>query len=235
MLSVKYVFHIWQETNGWIVILKTVLKSDLWPGSEKCGFNPKLEDNDLKSGCYRVPKLPPLSVNYVCPISHETNHPIMIPKIVLKSVLWRGSESALNCCIFQLLCFSLHPIIQCILWQKKEDDSQYAVQIIIGSVRYSDSSVGRWNLKRSSRCAGKLPESLPSIELRSKDLFKMSSFWNKDNHVLFSSVHTEHASVVVSHIACLSLFRSFAFVYWGFVLVIKTGSGRVFFAVSHKL
>ena len=111
MLSVKCVFLIWQETNGGIVILKTVLKSDVWPGSEKCGFNPKLEDNDLKSGCYRVPKLPPLSVNYVCPISHKTNHPIMIPKIVLKSVLWRGSESALNCCIFQLLCFSLHPNI----------------------------------------------------------------------------------------------------------------------------
>ena len=169
MLSVKYVFLIWQETNGGIVILKTVLKSDLWPGSEKCGFNPKLEDNDLKSGCYRVPKLPPLSVNYVCPISHETNHPIMIPKIVLKSdvwpgsekcgfnpkfedndlksgcyrisklpplsvnyvcpishetnhpimilkivlksVLWRGSESAWYFCIFQLLCFSLHPNI----------------------------------------------------------------------------------------------------------------------------
>ena len=77
MLSVKYVFLIWQETNGGIVILKTVLKSDLWPGSEKCGLNPKLEDNDLKSGCYRVPKLPPLSVNYVCPISQEdesSNH-----------------------------------------------------------------------------------------------------------------------------------------------------------------
>ena len=94
------------------MISKIVLKSDVWPGSEKCGFNPKFEDNDLKSGCYRVPKLPPLSVNYVCPISQETNHPIMIPKIVLKSVLWRGSESALNCCIFQLLCFSLHPNVQ---------------------------------------------------------------------------------------------------------------------------
>ena len=33
----------------------------------------------------------------------------MIPKIVLKSVLWRGSESARYFCIFQLLCFSLHP------------------------------------------------------------------------------------------------------------------------------
>ena len=116
MLSVKYVFHIWQETNGWIVILKTVLKSDLWPGSEKCGFNPKLEDNDLKSGCYRVPKLPPLSVNYVCPISHETNHPIMIPKIVLKSVLWRGSESAWYFCIFPLLCSSLHPTKESLQW-----------------------------------------------------------------------------------------------------------------------
>ena len=109
MLSVKYVFHIWQETHGGILILKTVLKSDLWPGSEKCGFNPKFEDNDLKLGCYRISKLPPLSVNYVCPISQKTNHPIMIPKIVLKSVLWRGSESARYFCIFQLLCFSLHP------------------------------------------------------------------------------------------------------------------------------
>ena len=109
MLSVKYVFLIWQETNGGIVILKTVLKSDVWPGSEKCGFNPKLEDNDLKLGCYRVPKLPPLSVKHICPISHKTNPPIMIPKIVLKSVLWRCSESAQYFCIFQLLCFSLHP------------------------------------------------------------------------------------------------------------------------------
>ena len=33
----------------------------------------------------------------------------MIPKTVLKSVLWRGSESARYYCIFQLLCFSLHP------------------------------------------------------------------------------------------------------------------------------
>ena len=93
------------------MISKIVLKSDVWPGSEKCGFNPKFEDNGLKSGCYRISKLPPLSVKYVCPISQETNHPIMIPKIVLKSVLWRGSESALNCCIFQLLCFSLHPTL----------------------------------------------------------------------------------------------------------------------------
>ena len=79
--------------------------------SEKYWFNPKFEDNDLKSGCYRISKLPPLSVNYVCPISHETNHPIMILKIVLKSVLWRGLESAWYFCIFQLLCFSLHPTV----------------------------------------------------------------------------------------------------------------------------
>ena len=102
LLSVKYVFLISQETNGRIVILKTVLKSDLWPGSEKCGSNPKFEDNNLKPGHYRVPKLPPLSVKYICPISRETNHPITIPKIVLKSVLWRGSESAQYFCIFQL-------------------------------------------------------------------------------------------------------------------------------------
>ena len=47
----------------------------------------KFEDNDLKLGCYRISKLSALSVKYVCPISHKTNHPIMIPKIVLKSVL----------------------------------------------------------------------------------------------------------------------------------------------------
>ena len=63
----------------------------------------------MKSGRYRVPKLPPLSVKYVCSISRETNHPIIKPKIVLKSVLWRGSESAQYFCIFQLLGFSLHP------------------------------------------------------------------------------------------------------------------------------
>ena len=37
------------------------------------------------------------------------NNPIMISKIVLKSVLWRGSESIPSLCIFHLLCFSLHP------------------------------------------------------------------------------------------------------------------------------
>ena len=116
-LSVKYIFVFSQEKNGRIMISKIVLKSDVWPGSEKCGFNPKFEDNDLKSGCYRISKLPPLSVKYVCPISQKTNHPIMIPKIVLKSVLWRGSESALTCCIFQLLCFSLHPNMYMYAWE----------------------------------------------------------------------------------------------------------------------
>ena len=33
--------------------------------SEKCGSSPKLYKNDLKSGCYRIPKLPPLSVKFV--------------------------------------------------------------------------------------------------------------------------------------------------------------------------
>ena len=33
----------------------------------------------------------------------------MISKTVLKSVVWRDLESALAFCIFQLLCFSLHP------------------------------------------------------------------------------------------------------------------------------
>ena len=138
MLSVKYVFLISQETNGRIVILKTVLKSDLWPGSEKCGFDPKFEDNNLKSGHYRVPKLPPLFVKYICPISRETNHPITIPKIVLKLVLWRGSESAQYFCIFQFLC--IHSTLACnqmgkqvllaspqFFWRKKEEEVWFLV------------------------------------------------------------------------------------------------------------
>ena len=43
--------------------------------------------NDLKSARAVVPNLPPLSVKCVCLISQETNHPILIPKTVLKSVL----------------------------------------------------------------------------------------------------------------------------------------------------
>ena len=125
------------------MISKIVLKSDVWPGSEKCGFNPKFEDNGLKSGCYRISKLPPLSVNYVCPISQETNHPIMIPKIVLKSVLWRGSESALTCCIFQLLCFSLHPIGQ---WPKASLNFSEKDICSFKIVQYQQQIVKRWDL-----------------------------------------------------------------------------------------
>ena len=55
--------------------------------SEKYGSSLKLNDNDLKSGRYRVLKLPQLSVKHVGSNSHKTNHPIIIPKIVLKSVL----------------------------------------------------------------------------------------------------------------------------------------------------
>ena len=94
------------------MISKIVLKSDLWPESVKCGSSPKLYNQDLKSGRYRVPKLPPLSVKQVCSNSHKTNHPNIISKIVLKSVLWHCSESVQYFCIFQLLCFSLHPSVE---------------------------------------------------------------------------------------------------------------------------
>ena len=52
-------------------------------------MDPKLYNNDLISGRYRVPKLPPLSVKHVCSNLRMTNNPIVISKIVLKSVLWR--------------------------------------------------------------------------------------------------------------------------------------------------
>ena len=43
-----------------------------------------------------------------CPYFNFVDYyPIMISKIVLKSVLWRGSESTSTFCIFQLLC-NLH-------------------------------------------------------------------------------------------------------------------------------
>ena len=45
--------------------------------------------------------LPLYSVKYVCLISQETNGTIRNPKTVLKSVLWRGSESALTFCKLQ--------------------------------------------------------------------------------------------------------------------------------------
>ena len=86
-LSVKYIFMISQETNGRIMISKIGLKSDVLPGTDKCGSSPKLYNNDLKTGRYRVPKLPPLYVKHVCSNSQKTNHPNVISKIVLKSVL----------------------------------------------------------------------------------------------------------------------------------------------------
>ena len=51
-------------------------------------------------------------VIHVCSKSRKTNFPIIISKKFLKSVLWRGLESTPTFCIFQLLCFSLHPIAQ---------------------------------------------------------------------------------------------------------------------------
>ena len=48
-------------------------------------------------------------VIHVCSKSCKTNFPIIISKNFLKPVLWRGLESTPTFCIFQLLCFSLHP------------------------------------------------------------------------------------------------------------------------------
>ena len=146
MLSVKYVFLNWQETNGRIVILKTVLKSDLWPGSEKCGSNPKFEDNNLKPGHYRVPKLPPFSVKYICPISRKTNHPIMIPKIVLKSMLWRGSESARYFCIFKLLCFSLHPTMDRLLSEPSRTQQTFSRLSLLRLLSDKAFQAGQWTI-----------------------------------------------------------------------------------------
>ena len=49
----------------------------------------------------------------------------MIQKIVLKSVLWRGSESARYFCIFQLLCFSLHPTSHMYVYTHSVDSFQH--------------------------------------------------------------------------------------------------------------
>ena len=48
-------------------------------------------------------------VKHVCSKPRKTNIPIIISKNFLKSVLWRDLESTPTFCIFQLLCFSLHP------------------------------------------------------------------------------------------------------------------------------
>ena len=49
-----------------------------------------------------------LFVPHVLPISQEENGPIIIPKTVLKSGLWRRSESGCGIFNLKLLCFSLH-------------------------------------------------------------------------------------------------------------------------------
>ena len=49
-------------------------------------------------------------VPHVLPISQEESGPIMIPKTVLKSRLWRRFESGCGIFNLKLLCFSLHSI-----------------------------------------------------------------------------------------------------------------------------
>ena len=53
-----------------------------------------------------------LFVPHVLPISQKENGPIMIPKTVLKSGLWRRSESGCGIFNLKLLYFSLHSIVQ---------------------------------------------------------------------------------------------------------------------------
>ena len=48
MFAVKYVCLISHETNGLIMIPKTVLKSGLWRCSKKYGFNSNCQENYLK-------------------------------------------------------------------------------------------------------------------------------------------------------------------------------------------
>ena len=109
LLSVKYVCLISQETNCLIVIPKSVLKSVLWRGLEFAFSFWQIAENNLKSEHDVVSNLPLLSVKYICLISQKTNTPILIPKTVLKSVLWCGSECAFFFWHFQVLCFSLRP------------------------------------------------------------------------------------------------------------------------------
>ena len=77
----------------------------LWLGSEKSQILRQL----LEIGAFRGSKTASAFYNLLCLILQEMNDSIMITKIVLKSVLWRGSESTLVFCIFQLLCFFTPP------------------------------------------------------------------------------------------------------------------------------
>ena len=52
MFAVKYVCLISHETNGLIMIPKTVLKSGLWRCSKKYGFNSNCQENYLKLGSW---------------------------------------------------------------------------------------------------------------------------------------------------------------------------------------
>ena len=52
MFAVKYVCLISHETNGLIMIPKTVLKSGLWRCSKKYGFNSNCQENYLTLGSW---------------------------------------------------------------------------------------------------------------------------------------------------------------------------------------
>ena len=116
-MSVKHVCLISHKTCGPIWIPKTVLKSLLWRNLESALTFCKLQKKDLKSRHGDISNLPLLSVKHVCLISQKTYGPILIPKTVLKSVLWRHSEYAFFFWHFQLLCFSLCPIL-IIIWSR---------------------------------------------------------------------------------------------------------------------
>ena len=66
---------------------ENVLKSDSWLGSEKS----QILRQWLEIGAFRGSKTASAFYNLLCLILQEMNDSIMITKIVLKSVLWRGS------------------------------------------------------------------------------------------------------------------------------------------------
>ena len=70
------------------------------------------QKNRLYSRRGVISNLAPLSVKTVCPFLGKDIYPIMISSIVLKSVLWRGPETARAFCNFQKNVNSLHPNMQ---------------------------------------------------------------------------------------------------------------------------
>ena len=100
-LSVRYVCPFLGKDIYPIMISSIVLESVVWRSPETarafCDFQKNL--NSLRPT--EQSKQPLLSVRNVCPFLGEDIHPRTIPSLVMKSALWRGSESARAFCNFQ--------------------------------------------------------------------------------------------------------------------------------------